>query len=110
MTCGEQAGLALGGASCARQGSDRGRQPDEIKPFTLERLRRAIEPVVDRPLGATLKRNLDQSRIAAMKAAQEMHRIGEIAAGMRPPTVEQAEEIGMAAGASAGDSGKLRSG
>jgi hypothetical protein len=43
-----------------------------------------------------LKRKLDQTWIAAMQAAQQMHRVRKIAAGIAPRRLEQLVEIRMA--------------
>ena len=42
-----------------------------------------------------------------MKAAQQMHGIGEVAAGMRPGRFEQSIEMRMARATVARDAGKL---
>ena len=45
-----------------------------------------------------------------MKAAQQVHRVGQVAAAVRTGRFEQAVEIGMARATLARDAGKLRFG
>ena len=96
MARGDQAGLGFRRAGRARHRSDRGRQADEVKPLAFERFARRGQPGLASPVRAALKRELDEARVAAMKAAQQMHGIGEVAAAMRAGRFEQAVEMRMA--------------
>ncbi len=58
-------------------------QADQIKPLALERFGGSASHAWLGPCRAALKRELDQAGMAAVEAAQQMHRVGEVAAGMR---------------------------
>jgi hypothetical protein len=55
----------------------------------LEGVRGMREPVAHRAFRAALKRNFDEARIAAVKAAEQVHRIGHVTARMRACAIEQ---------------------
>src|SRR5689334_25313716 len=96
MACRNQARLGLGGARGTRQRAHRGSQSDKIEPLAFESFSGADKPR-PRMLGlAALQGNLDQSRVAAMDTAQEMHRVREIAAGMTATGFQQRIEVLMA--------------
>ena len=95
MPRGDQAGFGFGRAGRARHRSDRGSQPNEVKTLALEGFRSAVSQIALRRRAA-LKRDLDQAGIAAVKAAQQVHRVGKVAAAMRAGRVEQAVEMRMA--------------
>jgi hypothetical protein len=54
------------------------------------------EPVADLALGAALEGHFDEARITAVKAAEEMDGVGEVAAGMKPRPLDQRKEVRMA--------------
>jgi hypothetical protein len=57
---------------------------------------------------AALQGNLDQSRVAAMDTAQEMHRVREIAAGMTATGFQPRIEVLMARTTLSRNTGELR--
>ena len=66
------------------------RPPTSAEPDTGVRARTLRKRGPANPalaLGAALKRDLDQAGIAAVEAAQQVHRVGEVAAGMRGRTL-----------------------
>ena len=94
--CAEQAGFGLGRAGRARQRADRGGQPDEIQPLALERLGRLGQPGSRGAVRGLGERELDQAGMAAVQAAQQVHRVGEVAARVRAGSLDQGMEMGMA--------------
>ena len=69
MARGDEAGLGLGSARSARKRADSGGQPDEIEPLPLEGVGRVGQPIVDRTLGAALKRDFDELYQLALPVA-----------------------------------------
>ena len=78
MASGNKAGFGFRSTGRARHRSDCRGQADEIEPLSLKSFRGPVEPILDRALGATLKRKFDQSGITAVKIAQQVHRIGKV--------------------------------
>ena len=107
MTRCDQARFGLRGARRARHRPDCGSQADEIQPLALEPFRRTGQPILDRSLGAALERNFNQTGVAPVKAAQQVHGVGKVAAGVTAGRFEQHVEIGMASAALARDAREL---
>jgi hypothetical protein len=53
------------------------------------------KPFVRRALRTAIERQLDEARIATMKAAKQVYGIGEIPAGMRSRGLEKCDEMRM---------------
>ena len=60
-----------------------------------------------RALGAALKRELDQAGIAAVKVAQQVDRVGQVARRVATRRLEQGIEVRMASAAVARDADEL---
>ena len=80
MTRGDKASLGFSGARSAWQGPDRRRETYEIEALPLEGIARPLEPGSQFRRSAALEGDLDQAGIAAVNAAQEVDRIGEVTA------------------------------
>jgi hypothetical protein len=107
MAGSNEAGFRLGGAGRARERPDCRCEANKVEAFALESLGGTSEPILHRALGAALERHLDEARIAPMQAAQQVHRIGKIAAGMSAGSFEQGIEMRMASTAVARDTREL---
>ena len=106
----KQAGLGLGRAWRAWKRADRGGEAEQIEPLALEALRSISQPRLSSRVGAMFERKIDESGVAAVKAAQKMHGIGEIAAGVGAGAFDQRLDVRMARAPLAGHAGKLRFG
>jgi hypothetical protein len=62
---------------------------NDVEPLALERVRRAAQPLLRRALRAALKRKFDEAGITPVQAAQQVHRVGKVAAGMPPRRLKQ---------------------
>jgi len=93
MAGSDEASLGFGRARCARKGADRGGQPHKIESLALECVRCPFEPFVNRALRAPLKSKLDQSRITAVKAAEQMHRVSHVATRVASAGVKQGRKM-----------------
>ena len=107
MARGHQTSFGLGGAGRARKRADRRGQPDKVEPLALECLGSMGQPLADRAGRAALKCDFDEAGVTAVEAAQEMHGIGQIAAGMAAGAVEQCGEMRMARKPLARDTSEL---
>ena len=110
MARGDKARLCFSGAWSARERPHGRGQAHEVEPLAFEGVRCVRKPVSNRALGTALERDLDEPRVATMKAAQQMDGVGHIAAGMPAMSFEQGGKMQMACGSVAGDPGELGSG
>ena len=110
MALGEQARFGFGGPGSARNRADRGGQPNEVLALALERFGSAREPGVGALVRAGRVSELDQAGMAAMEAAKQMNRVGKVAAGMRPRSLDQRQQMGMARTAIVVDAREMRLG
>ena len=103
----DQARFSFGRARRARHRPDRRGQPHQVQPLALERFAGTRQPCLRLTLRIALERDLDEAGIATVEVAQQVHRVGEIAARMGPGQFEQGGQIGMARTALARDAGQL---
>ena len=105
-----KAGFGLGRAGRARQRADRGGQADEVEPLALEGVGGVLEPVAGRPAGVQAQRHVDQAGVAAVEAAEQVDRVGEVAGGVGARALDQLGEKGVGGATLGRDAGKLRLG
>ena len=77
---GDQSRFRFRRAGRARQRADGSGKTNEVEPLALETVGGAGQPIADRALGAALEGNFDQTGVAAVETAQQMDRVGNIAA------------------------------
>jgi hypothetical protein len=68
------------------------------------------EPVSNRPLGAALKSDLDESRIATVKAAEQVDGVGHVVAGVPTHPLQEKSEVHMASRSVASDPSEVARG
>ena len=54
------------------------------------------QPLAHRPARAALERDFDETGIAAVEAAKQMHRVRKVTPGMTAVTIEERREMWMA--------------
>ena len=106
----DEAGFGFDCTGRARLRANSGGQADEIQALALERLAGAVEPGTRFALRAALECDFDETGITAVKAAQEMHRVGEIPRRVRARGFEKRIQMRMARATFTRNTGKLRFG
>ena len=81
--------LRLDRSGSARHGSHGRRQPDEEQPLALEAFGGAGQPVADGSVRGSAAGDLDEAWVTAVQAAEQVHRVGEVARGITTGCVEE---------------------
>jgi hypothetical protein len=102
-----ETGLGLSGSWSAWQRTYGRGQPHEVQSLALEGIGSVGKPIPNGPLGAALQSDLDEARIAAVKAAQKVDGVGHIPTGMPTNALQKSSEVQMARGSVASDPGEL---
>jgi len=93
VALGKKRSLGFRGSGSARDRPDRCGQPYEIQPLALECIGGSPEPFLRGARRRQLERLFYESRMVAVDAAQKVHRIGDVAVGVRTGGVDQAGEM-----------------